>query len=99
MAAEWPLHDAPILAARPRHSPVLKQADLIGRGPHKPVHHILVGKKIGSLYRVPGVQFEAVAFLGTHDGGRAALGADGMGTHHLHLRHETDVCRAPGSVC
>ncbi len=97
MAAERALHDAAILAARPRHSPVFKEADFIGRSPHKAIDHVLVGKEIRALDRVPGVELKAVAFLGTHDGGRATLGADRMRAHDLHLRDKADVRRAPAS--
>ncbi|HVO64001.1 MAG TPA: hypothetical protein VMT53_23970 [Terriglobales bacterium] len=50
-----------------------------------------------SLYRVPGMQLKAVAFLRAHDGARASLGTNRMGPHDLHLRHDANVDRTPGA--
>ncbi len=58
---------------------MLQEADLVGHDVDEAVHHVLVGEEVGPLHRVPGVQLEAVALLGPHDGRRAALGADRVG--------------------
>jgi hypothetical protein len=95
MASKRPLHDAAVLAPRPRDSPVLQQADLVGRGPHKPIHHVLVRQEIGPLDGVPGVQIDAVSFLGTHHRGGASFRTHRMRAHDLHFRHDGDIGHAP----
>ena len=85
MAAERPLHDSSILAARPGASPVFKQADFVRRAFHEAVHHVLVGEEIRTLYGVPGVQLQAVALFGAHHCGRAAFRAHRMRAHDLYF--------------
>ncbi len=83
VAAKGPLGDAAVFAARPGDAPVVELQDFRGHGVDKQVDHVLIGEKIAAFDRVPGVQFETVAVFGTHHGGGAAFGCDGVGAHHL----------------
>ena len=74
---------------------MLEEADFIRRGSHKSLHRVLVRQEIGAFHGVPGVQLEAVTFLGAHHRGGASFCAHGMRAHDLHFRHDTDVGAAP----
>jgi len=96
VAAEGALGDAAVVAAGPGDAPVVELEDFAGHGVDKEVHHILIGEEIAPLDRIPGVQLEAVAILGAHHRGGAALGRDRMGAHHLVLGDHRDVDLALG---
>jgi hypothetical protein len=64
VAAKGPLVDAAVGIASPGDPPTIQQQDLLWRGMDKAVDDILVGQEIGTLYRVPGVELEGIAFVG-----------------------------------
>ena len=70
---------------------MLEEQHLLWRCLDKPRHHILVGQEVASPYRIPGMEIQAIALLGTQDGGGASLGAHGVGTHELHLGDDSHV--------
>jgi hypothetical protein len=45
---------------------VLEEADFIRRRPHESIHSVLIGEEVGPFHGIPGVQLEAVSFLGAH---------------------------------
>ncbi|OPZ76564.1 MAG: hypothetical protein BWY77_01874 [bacterium ADurb.Bin431] len=96
VAAEGALGDAAVLAAGPGNAPVVELEDFAGHGVDKAVHHILIGEKVAPLDGIPGVQLEAVAILGAHHRGGAALGRDRVGAHHLVLGDHRNVDLALG---
>ncbi len=91
VAAERPLRDPAVLVACPRDAPVIEPANLVRDRVDEAADDILVGEEVGSLVGVPGVQVDRIAFFGAEHGGRAALRADRMRAHQLHLRHDADV--------
>ncbi len=52
---------------------------------------VLVGQEVGALDRVPCMQLARVAQVGAQHRRRAALGADRVGAHQLHLGDDADV--------
>ncbi len=89
--AERALRDAAVFVARPRNAPVVEPANFVRNRVDEAADDILVGQEVRPLVRVPRVQVDRVAFLGSEHGGRAALGADRVRAHQLHLRHDADV--------
>ena len=98
VTAKGPLVDAAVGISGPRDPPMIQQQNLLRRGMDKTVDDILVGQEVGSLYRVPGMELERIAFVGAQHGRGAAFGADRMGTHELDLGDDTYVGPALGAA-
>ena len=91
VAAERSLIDPAVGVPRPGDAPVVELPDLLRHLLDEAADDVLVGQEVGALDRVPGVQLEAVSLVGPEDRRGAALGADRVRAHQLHLGDDADV--------
>ncbi len=91
VSPERSLRDVAVLVAGPRGAPVVELVDFLGDRVHKGADDVLVSEEVGALDRIPRVQLSRVTQIGAEDRRRAALCADGVGTHQLDLRNDADV--------
>ena len=91
VAAEWPLRDAAVFAARPGYSPVIQLQYFRRHGADEQIHDILIRQKIASFDGIPGMKLDAVAILRPHHRGRAAFGCDRMGAHQLVFGNDGNI--------
>ena len=89
--SERSLCDVTIFRPRPGNAPVIEMQNFLRHLMHEEIHHILVSQKVRAFDRIPGVQFEAVAFILTHDSGRATLCRHGMSAHQLEFGNQSDI--------
>ncbi len=88
---EGALGDTAVGTAGPGNAPMVQLEDFARDGVDEEVHHVLVGQEIASQDRVPGVQLQAVAILGTQHGGGAPFRGYGMRPHQLVFGNESDI--------